>query len=52
MLCDDESLEAAVAELKQRFPGVVKVQIGAQVWEAEERSQDSVAENNPPPASG
>lgn len=34
MLCDDDSLEKAVEELKVRFPGVVKVQIGAEVWEA------------------
>ncbi len=35
MLCDDESLEQAVAELTKRFKGVVKVQIGKQVWQAD-----------------
>lgn len=41
MLCDDESLEQAVEELKRRFPGVVKVQIGTEVWEATESSSSS-----------
>ncbi|MFT6916129.1 MAG: hypothetical protein ACJAWL_002446 [Motiliproteus sp.] len=35
MLCDDETLEDAVAELRLRFTGVVKVQIGKQQWHAE-----------------
>lgn len=34
MLCDDETLEDAVRELTQRFEGVIKVQIGKEVWEA------------------
>lgn len=38
MLCDDESLEDAVEELKGRFPDIVKVQIGTEVWEAENQS--------------
>lgn len=34
MLCDDETLEDAVSELQKRFKGVVKVQIGKEVWQA------------------
>ncbi len=34
MLCDDESLDDAVAELTRRFKGVVRVQIGDQSWTA------------------
>ena len=34
MLCDDENLEDAVAELTRRFEGVIKVQLGKEVWEA------------------
>ncbi|WP_210396816.1 hypothetical protein [Motiliproteus sediminis] len=34
MLCDDDTLEAAVSELSHRFKNVVKVQIGKEVWEA------------------
>ncbi|WP_421865434.1 hypothetical protein [Motiliproteus sp.] len=34
MLCDDETLADAVAELQQRFKQVVKVQYGSEVWEA------------------
>lgn len=34
MLCDDETLADAVAELQQRFKQVVKVQYGKEVWEA------------------
>ena len=34
MLCDDDTLEAAVSELRKRFKKVVKVQIGKEVWEA------------------
>ncbi|MFT5722407.1 MAG: hypothetical protein ACI9W6_002736 [Motiliproteus sp.] len=34
MLCDDETLEEAVAELRLRFTGVVKVQIGKEQWHA------------------
>ncbi|WP_165840029.1 hypothetical protein [Motiliproteus coralliicola] len=47
MLCDDETLADAVAELQQRFKQVVKVQYGKEVWEApatatgSEPSQDS-----------
>ena len=35
MLCDDETLEDAVTELRQRFTDVIKVQIGKQLWQAE-----------------
>ena len=35
MLCDDETLEDAVSELQRRFKGVVKVQIGKQIWQAD-----------------
>ncbi|MEH6824462.1 MAG: hypothetical protein V7629_11185 [Motiliproteus sp.] len=35
MLCDDETLEDAVAELTQRFRNVVKVQIGKEKWQAD-----------------
>lgn len=35
MLCDDATLEDAVAELTQRFTNVVKVQIGKEQWQAE-----------------
>jgi len=35
MLCDDETLEDAVAELRQRFKKVVRVQLGNQVWHAD-----------------
>lgn len=34
MLCDDGTLEDAVAELTRRFEGVIKVQLGKEVWEA------------------
>lgn len=46
MLCDDESLEDAVQELKQRFPDVVKVQIGKEVWEA--NAEDKTPAQPPP----
>ncbi len=36
MLCDDETLDDAVSELRQRFKKVVKVQIGKEVWQASE----------------
>jgi hypothetical protein len=36
MLCDDDTLEAAVSELTRRFKQVVKVQIGKEVWIAPE----------------
>ncbi len=35
MLCDDETLEDAVAELRLRFTDVVKVQLGKQLWQAD-----------------
>ena len=35
MLCDDETLEDAVKELRQRFKKVVRVQLGKQVWQAD-----------------
>jgi hypothetical protein len=36
MLCDDDTLDDAVAELRQRFKKVVKVQLGTEVWLASE----------------
>lgn len=52
MLCDDESLEKAVSELTQRFPGVVKVQIGTEVWHAENGTITDIksGEEGPEPA--
>ncbi|MCW8884323.1 MAG: hypothetical protein OQK12_03585 [Motiliproteus sp.] len=44
MLCDDDTLELAVSELTKRFKGVVRVQIGKEVWTADDDSSDSVAE--------
>jgi len=52
MLCDDDSLEAAVSELTKRFKQVVKVQIGKEVWLAPEPSQSTAAQSTasqPPP---
>lgn len=40
MLCDDENLESAVEELKERFPHIIKVQIGTEVWEALEEKAE------------
>jgi hypothetical protein len=48
MLCDDETLEDAVAELQRRFKGVVKVQIGKEVWQAT-NAQSSASSNDSPP---
>ncbi len=42
MLCDDETLADAVAELQLRFKNVVQVQLGKQVWQAD-------AADTPPP---
>ena len=48
MLCDDETLQEAVSELKNRFKGVVKVQYGSEVWEADnDSSQPQSAEAAP-----
>lgn len=43
MLCDDDTLEAAVSELNRRFKNVVKVQIGKEVWEAAETPATAAA---------
>lgn len=32
MLCNDKDLATAVSELTQRFKGVVRVQLGEEVW--------------------
>ncbi|WP_207061991.1 hypothetical protein [Motiliproteus sp. SC1-56] len=51
MLCDDETLADAVAELTRRFEGVIKVQIGKEVWEAPRAGCDNVgpAPSDAPP---
>lgn len=48
MLCDDETLEDAVSELRQRFKKVTKVQIGNEVWQASEAelAADAAADDN------
>ncbi|MEH6814506.1 MAG: hypothetical protein V7677_18380, partial [Motiliproteus sp.] len=46
MLCDDDTLEMAVSELTKRFKGVVKVQIGKEVWQASPDSTDTQAVND------
>ncbi|NRA22033.1 MAG: hypothetical protein HRU05_16300 [Oceanospirillaceae bacterium] len=35
MLCDIETLEDAVSYLNKRFPGVVKVEMGKDIWTQE-----------------
>ena len=47
MLCDDDTLECAVSELTKRFKGVIKVQYGAEVWEAPEAPIQN-PESHPP----
>lgn len=42
MLCDDENLQHAVEELRERFPNIIRVQLGTEVWElpaAEKKDQ-------------
>lgn len=48
MLCDDDTLEDAVAELRQRFKRVVKVQIGKEVWQADEAELAAIAASPAP----
>lgn len=49
MLCDDDNLADAVSELTQRFEGVIKVQIGKEVWEASHVSADTPTTQDKPP---
>lgn len=39
MLSDDDTLEEAVSELIRRFDGVIKIQIGKEVWQAPEEDE-------------
>lgn len=48
MLCDDDTLEDAVSELRQRFKKVVKVQIGKEVWQADEAELAEIAASPEP----
>ncbi len=50
MLCDDETLEDAVSELNRRFKNVVRVQIGKEVWVADNDQKAPTAAASSPPA--
>ncbi len=50
MLCDIDTLADAVAYLNKRFPGVIKVEMGKELWTTEEGFQNlSQTAEIPPP---
>lgn len=50
MLCDDETLEDAVAELRIRFTDVVKVQFGKEQWQLQSTATPATGLPAPVPA--
>lgn len=51
MLCDIDTLPDAVAYLNKRFPGVVKVEMGKELWTTQEGFQNTSKEPELPPPS-
>tara|TARA_R110002167_G_scaffold30636_3_gene101227 strand:+ start:13076 stop:13285 length:210 start_codon:yes stop_codon:yes gene_type:complete len=52
MLCDDETLADAVAELSQRFSNVIRVQIGKEQWLADQQPEPEIDGSSQPSTDG